>query len=406
MRASILTGLAPAASATTHRVAVPESPLAAAERLAARAAELASHSERARRLPRELVSELAAAGLFRLCVPSAVGGLETPPTTLIESVEALARGDGSAAWCVAIGATSGLLLGYLPQASTAEVFATPETILGGVFAPRGRAVPIDGGFRVSGRWPFASGCQHCDWLMGGTVVETSPGELRSLPSGAPDVRLMLAPASVVQIHDTWHVAGLRGTGSHDIEFEDLIIPEDRSGSVFTDPPVQKGPLYLFPLFGLLALAIAAVSLGIARGALDEFVRLAAEKTPTGSRRRLAQRTTAQADVARAEAALQAARGLTLDAAEHAWEVAQERGEVPVSARLALRLAATHAATTSAEVVGVAYRLAGASAIYDSSPLQRRFRDANVATQHMLVAPGTWELTGRLLLDLETDVAQL
>jgi alkylation response protein AidB-like acyl-CoA dehydrogenase len=325
---------------------------------------------------------------------------------LIESVEALARGDGAAGWCVAIAATSGLLLGYLPPAAAAEVFATPETVLGGVFAPRGRAVPVEGGFRVSGRWPFASGCQHCDWLMGGCLVEAEAGSLRVLPSGAPDVRLLLAPAAEVEIHDTWHVAGLRGTGSHDISFADLLIPAERSASVFSDPPVQPGPLYLFPLFGLLAVAIGAVSLGIARGALDEFVLMAAEKTPMGSRRRLAERATAQAEVARAEASLRAARGLVLNAVEDAFAVARERGEVPVAERMGLRLAATHAAAAGAEVAAVAYRLGGGSALYDSSPLQRRFRDAHAATQHMLVAPATWELAGRLLLGLDTDVAQL
>jgi alkylation response protein AidB-like acyl-CoA dehydrogenase len=279
-------------------------------------------------------------------------------------------------------------------------------VLGGVFAPRGQAVSVNGGFRVNGRWPFASGCQHCDWLMGGCVVAKEDGSPRTLESGAPDVRLMLAPAAQVTIHDTWHVAGLRGTGSHDIEFDDLRIPAGLSASVFTDPPVQPGPLYLFPLFGLLAVAIAAVSLGVARGAVDDFVTMAAAKTPTGSRRRLAERAVAQAEVAQAEASLRAARGLVMESAARAYEVASERGEVPVAERLSLRLAATNAASVGAEVTTTAYRLGGGSALYDSSPLQRRFRDAQAATQHMLVGPATWELTGRLLLGMDTDVDQL
>ena len=170
--------------------------------------------------------------------------------------------------------------------------------------------------------------------------------------------------------------------------------------------MQPGPLYAFPLFGLLAVAIAGVSLGIARAALDELVSLAQEKTPTGGRRRLADRAAVQTDLARAEAALQAARVLLLDAAQRAWEIAVHRGEVPVSERVRLRLASTHAATTGAEVAQTAYRNGGGSAIYETSPLQRHFRDANAATQHMLVAPATWELTGRLLLGVDTDTAQL
>jgi alkylation response protein AidB-like acyl-CoA dehydrogenase len=332
--------------------------------------------------------------LFRLCVPAAAGGLEAPPTVLLESVEALAYGDGSAGWCLAIAATSGLLLGYLPEATARDIYARPDVVLGGVFAPYGRAVPEGDGFRVSGRWPFASGCEHCDWLMGGCVVPDA------------EMRLMLAPSDQVRIHDTWTVMGLQGTGSHDIEFEQLWIPAERTASVFSDAPVQRGPLYAFPLFGLLAVAIAGVSLGVARAALDDLLALAKEKTPTGSRRRLAERPTTQADVARAEAGLRGVRGLLVDAVARAWEVAQQVGAVPVAERAAIRLGATHAATAAADVATVAYKLGGGSSLFERSPLQRRFRDAHVATQHMLVAPATWELTGRLLLGLDTDVSQL
>jgi indole-3-acetate monooxygenase len=394
-------------SATTEPIAspTPESPLAASRRLAPRAAELAADNERARRLAPDLVREIADAGLFRLCVPAAVGGLEAPPSVLLECVEALSGGDASAGWCVAIGATSGLLLGYLPESAGRDIYSRPEVILGGVFAPRGRAAPDSDGYRVSGRWPFASGCQHCDWLMGGCAVADGDG-VRTLRSGAPDVTLMLAPASEVRIHDTWRVMGLRATGSHDMEFDQLRIPAQYSASVFSDPPIHPGPLYTFPLFGMLALAIAGVSLGVARGALDELVALAQGKTPTGSSRLLSERATVQADVARAEAALRAARGLLLDAVSAAWATARDQGEVPVAARGAIRLASTHAASVAAEVTAVAYRLGGGSALYESSPLQRRFRDANAATQHMLVSPPTWELSGRLLLGLETDTSQL
>ncbi|TML98754.1 MAG: hypothetical protein E6G10_21890 [Actinobacteria bacterium] len=380
-------------------------PVAAARALAPVAAEHAAAAERARRLPAPLVASLAEAGLFRLCVPAATGGLEAHPAVLVQAVEALARGDGAAGWCVAIGATSGLLAAYLPVERAREVFAEPSAIAGGVFAPRGRAVPADGGFRVSGRWPFASGCEHCDWLMGGCVVDED-GALQALPSGMPDVRLMLAPAREFTIHDTWHVAGLRATGSHDIELRDAFVPAEMAASVITDPPRHDGMLYAFPLFGLLALAIAGVSLGIARGALDDLTAMAAAKVPTGGTRALAQRGTVQAEVARAEAALRAARALLLSAIDEAWEHALAAGDVGVEARTGLRLAATHAALTCADVAQSAYRLGGGSAIYETSPLQRRFRDAHVATQHMLVAPATWELTGRLLLGQPTDTTQL
>jgi indole-3-acetate monooxygenase len=380
-------------------------PVAAAERLAVTAAELADEGEHARRLPPSLAQEISEAGLFRLCVPASLGGLEAHPAVLVEAVEALARGDGAAGWCVAIAATSGLVGGYLPRDGAREIYGRAESVVGGVFAPKGRALAGDGGFTVSGRWPFASGCTHCDWLMGGCVV-LDGDQPRLLPNGMPDVRLLLAPATSFTIHDTWHVSGLRATGSHDIELDTVFIPDEHGASVFSDRPQEEGPLYAFPLFGLLAVAIAAVSLGIARGALDELVELAGGKVPTGGRRKLAERANVQADAARADAAVRGARALLLEAVDGAWQRAAADGEVDTERRAALRLASTHAAAVCAEAATTAYRLGGGSAIYESSPLQRRFRDANVATQHMLVAPATWELTGRLLLGLPTDTTQL
>ena len=379
----------------------------AAQALTEAAARAARDTEQRRRLPGDLVAAMIDAGVYRLLVPEAVGGLEAHPAVLVGAVEALARGDGAAGWCAAIGATSGLVGGYLPEDAAREVFGDPRAIAGGVFAPKGRAEPQGHyGFRVDGRWPFASGCQDCTWLMGGCVVDED-GELRLLPNGMPDVRLMLAPADQVVIHDTWDAMGMRGTGSHDMEFVGLHVAAEHSASLFSDAPTAPGPLYAFPLFGLLALAIGAVGLGIARGALDDISDLAGAKTPTGSRRTLAERPATQAEVARAEASLRSARALLLETVDEAWASAVESGEVPVERRAALRMASTHAATTGAEVTAAAYNLGGGSAVYESGgALARRFRDANVATHHMLVAPATWELSGRVLLDLPTDTTQL
>ena len=368
-------------------------PVEAARRLAPTAAELAPAAERDRRLAEPLVAALADAGLFRLCVPAAAGGLEAHPGTLVAAVRALAAGDAAAGWCVAIAATSGLVAGYLPEEAARAIYADPATMVAGVFAPKGRATPEPGGYRVSGRWPFASGCEHADWLMGGCVVDGG-------------MRLMLAPAEAFTIHDTWHVMGLRATGSHDIELDGVHIPAERTASVLGDPPLQPGPLYAFPLFGLLALAIAAVSLGIARGALDDLIALAGGKVPTGGKRTLAERGTVQAEVARAEAAVRAAGALLDEAIGAAWERAVAGAGVDVEQRAALRLAATHATAVSTRATDTAYTLAGGSALYESSPLQRRVRDAHAATQHMLVAPATWELTGRVLLGMPTDATQL
>jgi indole-3-acetate monooxygenase len=330
-----------------------------------------------------------------MLAPAAAGGLEASPVALIEAVETIARGDGAAGWLVAVCATSGLLTAYLPPERAGDLFADPRAIAGGVFAPRGRGVPVDRGLEVTGRWPFASGCEHCTWLLGGVMVE-----------GEPTPRLAVAPRSAVTIHDTWNVAGLRATGSHDIEMDRVLVAHGHSASVYADAPTAPGPLYAFPLFGLLAIAIAAAGLGIARGALFDLVSLAGGKVPAGGARPLAARGTVQADVAAAEGALRGARAGLHAAVREAWEAAQASGTVTVEHRTALRVAATHAAVTSADVAAHALRLAGASAIYDGAALQRRWRDAVVASQHMLVAPPTLELTGRLLLGLETDTAQL
>jgi alkylation response protein AidB-like acyl-CoA dehydrogenase len=277
--------------------------------------------------------------------------------------------------------------------------------VGGVFAPRGRAVVTEGDYLVSGRWPFSSGVDHCTWVMGGCIVEED-GSPRLLESGRPDVELALFPREQVQVIDTWHVSGLQATGSHDIAVDGLTVPREHATSVITGRPRTGGPLYAFPPFGLLALTIAGTALGIGRAAIDDLLELAGAKTPTGSARTLADRPVTQTRIAQAEATLLAARAFLYDAVAAAWQAAQGGGGVSVEHRAALRLAATHATAASAAAVDTAYDLGGGTSIYATSPLQKRFRDVHAATQHMLIGPSTWELTGRLMLGLPTDIAQL
>jgi indole-3-acetate monooxygenase len=380
-------------------------PVEAARELAPLAAELAEQSERERRLPPELSEKIAAAGLYRLCVPASLGGAEAHPRTLVEAVEALAQGDAAAGWCLAICATSGTLAAYLPHEAAHEAYGDPLGVVGGVFAPTGRAVAAGDSYLVDGRWRFASNVESCDWLMGGCAVFDGD-TVRTVASGRPDVRLMLFPRADAEVIDTWSVSGLRGTGSHDMRVAGLEVPAARSASLTTDAPVVTTPLYAFPAFGLLALGIAAVALGTARAAIDDVVDLAGAKTPTMSSRKLAERPGTQAGVARAEATLGAARALLLESIDRCWSAATAGGEISRILRARLRMAATHAVDRSAEAVDAAYLLGGGSAIYETSPLQRRFRDVHAATQHILVAPPTWELAGRALLGLELDDAQL
>jgi alkylation response protein AidB-like acyl-CoA dehydrogenase len=374
--------------------------------VAPRIREAADAIEGARRLPPDLVDALAAAGVFRMCVPRALGGGELEPSAMLAVLEAIAEADGSAGWCAMIGATSGLISGYLAPEPAREIYGRdPRVVTGGVFAPSGTAVVTEGGYKVSGRWSFASGAEHCAWLMGGSVVVEN-GEPRTLAGGLPDARMMLFPASAVRIIDTWTVSGLRGTGSHDISVADALVPADRSVSLISDRPRAAGPLYAFPVFGLLALGIAAVALGIARRAIDELTTLAVGKTPTGSRRALGERALVQMQVAEAEALVRSARAFLFDAVGEAWETARSVGSIAVAPRASLRLAATHATTSAARAVDLMYHAGGGTSVYATSPLQRCFRDAHVVTQHMMVATPTYEVVGRLLLGMTADTSTL
>ncbi len=361
--------------------------------------------ERGRRLPADLAAQLAAAGLFRMLVPRSLGGLELEPASMLATLETVGAADASVGWCVMIGATTAVVAAYLPPDVAREIYAAPGTITGGVFAPLGRAVVDGDQYRLSGRWQWASGSANCHWLMGGSVI-LDDGTPRRLPNGAPDARLLLFPAECATLIDTWHVSGLCGTGSGDMAVEGLRVPLAHSVSLLVDAPREAGALYRFPVFGLLALGIAAVMLGNAGAAVTDLVDLAGGKQPQGSRKVLAERAVAQSELAQAVAALRAARALFYETVESAWAAACAGDPLDVATRAGLRLAATHATRTAADVARAMYDLGGGSAVFSRSPLQRRFRDAHVGTQHLMVSPATWELTGRVLMGLPTDPTQL
>jgi indole-3-acetate monooxygenase len=373
----------------------------AAREISALARELAPETEHGRRLSDDLVSRLRASGLMLAGAPREVGGLELVPDALLRCAEEIARGDASAGWCVSIAATSSLLAAYLPTESRAELFDDPQGIAAGVWAPRGRAGPVEGGIVVSGRWAYCSGIAHAAVFFAGCIIDDGQD-----PTGAKSTPSVIAiPRDELEIVDTWHTLGLRGTGSHDAVVDELFVPTARVFSLFDGPALDR-PLYRFPIFGYFALSIGAAALGNARGTIDEFSALAARKVGQGSTRTLAQRSATHAAVAAAESSLRAARALYYEAIEAAWEAAQEEEPVPVTRRRDLRLAATHAVRTSADVVRSMYDLGGGTAIYDDSPLQRRFRDAHTATAHFQVNAASRELPGRILLGQQADTALL
>ena len=281
------------------------------------------------------------------------------------------------------------------------IFDDPHVITGGVFAPMGRAVVEEGGYRVTGRWQWGSGSANSVWLGGGCTVWEN-GEMRRLPSGAPETLMAVFPAAEAALLDTWHVMGLKGTGSGDFEVTDIFVPEGRCVRLAEGNPRETGPLYKFPAFGFLSLGVCAAALGNARGSLDNFHALAMAKKNQGSAKTLAERQTIQSAYAQAEASWRAARALLFAEIDRVWEIAQTADEIPMEARADLRLACTHVTRTGADICRNLYELGGGAALFETSPLQRQFRDAQAMTQHIITAPATWELTGRILFGLPTD----
>jgi len=352
-------------------------------------------AERERRVPSPVIEALASAGVFHMFVPRKFGGAEAHVAAGVRTFEELARADGSAGWVAMIGATTGVISAYLPEHVSSEIYK-PGVVTGGVVAPRGTAVATGGGYVVNGRWAFASGCEHSQWLACACFVKGG-GELERLPSGDPEPRMVVFPTTEAEIIDTWHVSGLRGTGSHDVEVKDIHVPADYSYSMATDRPFQPGPLYGFSLMGLLAVSVAGVALGIGRGALDEIYEVAPKKTPVGRRKPLSDWSVAQVALAEAEAALRAGRAFLFDAAGAMWKTL-EAGEQPTTEQRALvRLAASQAVQGAVRAVDIAYNCGGGTSIYETSRLQRQFRDIHTLTQHVMVGPSSMEAAGRALL---------
>jgi len=379
--------------------------LRAAEEISKACYEKSDEIEKARRLPEEISRKLAKADLYKLGIPRHVGGLEVPPGITSQIFETLAKGDASCGWVTFISATSGTVLASIPDEAAAEVFSDPETLMTGVFAPTGKAEKVEGGFQVSGRWQWGSGSQNADWILGGCLLMEN-GEPMLDSSGRPRQTMLIMPAKEVEFLDTWHVSGLRGTGSLDYQVQDLFVPEARAIGYLKGGNAQKNPIYAFPSFTFLALGIGAVCMGIARAAIDELVSLAVKKRRISASKTVAEQQISQMKLAQAEADLRSARLFYYDALDAAWQNAKVGNKVTLEQRRNLRLATTNAVIKSASVVDEMYNLGGGSAVYENSRLQRHFRDIHVATSHIMVAPSTLETIGRLFFGLESNSATL
>ena len=343
--------------------------------------------EQGRRLPTDLVEKLSTAGCFRAMVPASHGGQGLTFAEQLLVIRELARADGSVGWTVMIGSSAPVVLGLLPRSSFDQIYAKgPDVILGGAFNPKGVATPVDGGYRVSGRWSFASGCQHCHWFVAHCMVDD--GRM-------PPVRMMVLPPSDVEIADTWYVSGLCGTGSHDFVVDDVFVPDERSFTLW-DEPALDGPLWRIPELSLSSLMMANVAVGIAEGALGEITTLASGKVPMLADSTLGANALFQHDLAEADARLRAARALLDADAATVWRIADAGRELSPEDRARTRSTAVWVARTAACVVDAAYHAGGGTSLYVSSPLQRRLRDVHAVTQHFALKPDTLTLAGSVL----------
>jgi indole-3-acetate monooxygenase len=355
----------------------------------------ADEAERLRRLPAATVDALVSADLMRMCVPAAYGGPEADPPTLLRAIEAVAHADGAAGWCSMIASTTSSLAVFLPPGTAREVYGDPAVVTGGVFAPNATGLVDGDRVTVTGRWQWGSGTQHCRWIVGG--VRCDDDTFRMCWFDAP---------TDVTFHDTWYSSGLRGSGSLDFSVDGAVVPLRRSFQPFAARPTIDAPIGRFPNFTLLASGVAATGLGIGRRALDELVAMAGDKRPQFSSRTLAESAFTQIELARAEAALRAARAFLHDEVATAWDRVLAGDPVRVEDRVAIRLAGANAASSAAAAADVAYTLAGGSSVYSSNVLQRCQRDAHVPTQHIQAAPKLFETVGRALLGQEIDASTL
>lgn len=370
--------------------------LAAVESVRETVASRADEAEEMATLPPATVDALITSGLLTLKLPAVLGGAEADPVTQIEVIEALSAIEPSAGWCTMIGASGiGLLAAFLAEEAIAQIFAGGHIPTAAIVAmPTGQAVPMDGGYRLSGRWAFVSGVRHAQWITAGVRVVRAG-------DAPPEQRMMVFPAAAAQIHDNWHVAGLQGTGSCDVSLTEYFVPEAFTWEPLHAQPQRGGPLYRLELPGFVVNEHAAFALGVGRCALETVMALARSKRRgfTLSPSHLEARPAFQRAVGVCDLRLRAARALVLEIFAEAWATLCA-GQIP-SPRLQaeMRSVAAFATEVAADVTTQAFRYAGGTAVYRTQRLQRCLRDINVAAQHLMVSDIAYETHGQFALGL-------
>lgn len=379
--------------------------VARARSLAPTLAAAADDIERNRELPKPIVAALIQNGMFRLLQPRSLGGAELDPMTYIQVIEEIASVDASTGWCVEQANGCSMVAAFLDPEVTREIFGPPDGIV--AWGPVGpadiRSVP--GGFRLSGTWNFASGSHHASWLGAHVIMQNADREPLRRDDGGEILRTLLFPKSQATMTDIWHVVGLLGTGSDRYAIDDLFVPEEYT--VVRDPniaPRLPGRLYRFSSSNLYASGVAAVSLGIARGMIGDFTELGKAKVPRDGHQRLCENQVMQSQLAQAEARVRSARAFLIDTFAASWEAVGEDGELSLQHNTMIRLASTWAIQQAREVVNMLYHGAGATAIFDDRPFERRLRDMHTASQQAQGRQSHFETIGRVLFGLAPNTA--
>jgi indole-3-acetate monooxygenase len=380
------------------------SPLATARQLIPLIRSCADEIERERQLPRALFETLADAGMFHLLVPRSLDGAELDLPAYVRLIEEVGKTDASTAWIVNQLAVFATYSAWMPRDGARAIWIdTRRSAVANTPAPTAEAVVAPGGYRVTGRQGFSTGCRHAAWLAAhARVIENGRSRL---DGSQPETRYLFVPAADAELVDTWRVRGMRGTGTHHFAVTDVFVPEEHTVRSITPPLRDAGALYRIPRTLLFAAGDAAVALGVARTCLTTFLDLAAAKTPR-AQALLRDQSMVQADVGRAEAAVRSGRAFLMEAVQEIWSDATSRDTLGLDERAPMRLAATHAIRLAVQAVDTLYNAAGATAIYEDHPLQRHFQDIHVISQHLQARLSHYELVGRHVLGLPVDEARL
>lgn len=354
-------------------------------------------ADRLRRLPDPVARAFVDRDIYRLMLPEDMGGRGLAPLCLFDLVEEVASYDGSVGWNYAIGSNSGSMAGLMDPDVARQLYGDPSIATAGSGPPQGRAIAVEGGYRVTGTFAWASGVYQAKWVMGGCFVFDGD-EMRRRPDGSPVVRHVFVPASDITILDRWHTGGMRGTGSTEFTVTDIFVPEGCTFALFGAEPTHPSPIYRLPT-SFFGFALTAVPLGIARSTIASLKDLAVQKAAPPPRQGLAQQPFAQYVVAKAEAMVDAARIGVRDAFVQLWREVCENHESTLPSRARLRRASVHAVETSVEAVQMCYRAAGGTALFTDQPFERALRDVNAAAGHIVFQRAMMEDAGRVALGL-------